>query len=164
MKIEYRFANLEDVEQLVRLRTLMQLEIHQPSDKSSIDEFSQKVKKYFLKSITQDKYHSSVAVFENKIIGNAGVVFYERPPSIKGGAGLVGYVTNVYTEKQFRGLGIGTQLMRELTKLALKLEVDKLHLGATPEGLSIYKSIGYEDPQFYNLELRKPFNKVSRGE
>jgi len=164
VKIEYRFANPEDVDQLARLRTLMQVEIHQPSDKSSIDEFTQKVKNYFLKSLTQNKFHSSVAVFENKIIANAGVVFYERPPSIKGGTGLVGYVTNVYTEKPFRGRGIGTQLVRELTVLALKLQVDKLHLGATPDGMRIYKSVGYEDPQFYNLELREPFNKVSKGE
>lgn len=161
MKVEYRFATLEDIDQLVRLRTLMQFEVNHSGDKSVPDEFTQKVKNYFLKSIPQNKYYSSIAIFENQIIANAGVVFYEKPPTIYGGSGLIGYVTNVYTEEKFRGHGIGTQLMRELNTLALKLGADKLHLGATSDGLSIYKAVGYEEPRFVNLEVRTPFSKPS---
>lgn len=161
MKIEYRFAKLEDIDELVRLRTLMQFEVNHSGDKNVPEEFTQKVRTYFLNCIPQKKYYSAVAVFENKIIANAGVVFYEKPPTIHGGSGLVGYVTNVYTEENFRGRGIGTQLMRELNKLALELKADKLHLGATSDALSIYKAVGYGEPRFVNLEVRSPFSQVS---
>lgn len=67
-------------------------------------------------------------------------------------------MTNVYTEEPFRGRGIGTQLMRELNTLALKLGADKLHLGATSDGLGIYKAVGYSEPRFVNLEVRAPFS------
>ncbi len=139
----------------------MQIEVNQAGNKSVPDEFTQKVRNYFLKSIPQNKYYSSVAIFENQIIANAGVVFYQKPPSISGGFGLIGYVTNVYTEEKFRRHGIGTQLMRELNTLALKLGADKLHLGATSDGLNIYKAVGYEQPRSVNLEVRSPFNESS---
>ena len=35
--------------------------------------------------------------------------------------------------------------MRELSALALKVGADKLHLGATSDGLSIYKDVGYTE-------------------
>ncbi|MBK9324450.1 MAG: hypothetical protein IPM97_16125 [Bdellovibrionaceae bacterium] len=88
MKIEYRFANLDDIDQLVRIRTLMQFEVNHSAEKMVPDEFRKKVKNYFLNSIPQNKYFSSVAIFESQIIANAGVVFYEKPPTIYGGSGL----------------------------------------------------------------------------
>lgn len=157
MKIQFRFATLDDIDELVRLRVLMQFEVNHTGEKTVPEEFTRKVRDYFLKTIPQNKYYSSVATFENKIIASAGVVFYEKPPTIYGGSGLIGYVTNVFTEEKFRRLGVGTQLMRELNVLALKLGADKLHLGATSDGLSIYKSVGYHEPRFVNLEVRSPF-------
>lgn len=160
MKIEYRFANLEDIDELVRLRTLMQFEVHHQGEKTVPVEFTAKVKNYFSKMIPQNSYFSAIAIIDKRIIANAGVVFYEKPPTIHGGSGLIGYVTNVYTEEKFRKHGIATQLMQNLNDLAFKLGADKLHLGATSDGLKIYKSIGYEEPRFVNLEVRSPFGNV----
>jgi GNAT superfamily N-acetyltransferase len=158
MAFTYRLAEIDDIDELVRLRTLMQFEVNDPDFENVPTEFSQKVRRYFLKSIPARQYHSPVAVFENKIVANAGVIFYEKPPTIYGGSGVIGYVTNVYTERKFRGRGIGTQLMRELSALALKVGADKLHLGATSDGLSLYKTVGYTEPRFVNLEIRNPFS------
>lgn len=161
MKIEYRLATLDDIDQLVQLRALLQFEVNHPGEKIIPIEFTEKVRNYFLKAIPQEKYFGIVAVYENKIIANAGVIFYEKPPTIHGGSGINGYVTNVYTEEQYRGRGIGTELMRELNQLALKLGADKLHLGATEDGISIYKAVGYKEPRHVNLEIRSPFKSKS---
>ena len=157
MKIEYRFATINDIDQLVQLRTLMQLEVNNYKPEDVTAEFIEKVKTYFLNSIPTKKYYSSVAIYEGKIIGTAGVCFYEKPPSLSGGFGLNGYVTNVYVEKDFRKKGIGCQMMRELSRLAIEMKADKLHLGATADGLSIYKAVGYQEPNFVNLEIKAPF-------
>ncbi len=159
MKIEYRFATINDVDQLVKLRTLMQLEVNNYKPEDVTAEFIEKVKTYFLNSIPTKKYYSSVAIYEEKIIGTAGVCFYEKPPSLSGGFGLNGYVTNVYVEKDFRQKGVGSQMMRELNQLAFEMKADKLHLGATADGLSIYKAVGYQKPNFVNLEIKTPFKE-----
>ena len=159
--IIYRLAEINDVDQLVRMRALMQLEStdYKPEDVTSV--FIEKVKDYFLKAIPSNIYYSTIAILNNKIIGTAGVCFYEKPPTLSDGTGLIGYVTNVFVEKEFRKKGIGTRMMFELNQLAVNLKADKLHLGATSDGLSMYKAVGYREPRFINLEIRYPFENRS---
>jgi GNAT superfamily N-acetyltransferase len=155
--ITYRLATPEDVQQLVELRILMQVEVNGLTNLDVTTAYLDKVIDYFEESLGTDKYSSVIALDEKYIIAAAGVCFYKKPPSIAGGSGVVGYVTNVYTREEYRGRGIGTQLMKDLNELALKKRVDKLHLGATVDGVSIYKSVGYQEPKFVNLEIK--FNK-----
>lgn len=90
MKVKYRFANLDDIDELVRLRTLMQFEVNHSDDKTVPDAFTQKVKNYFLKSIHQNKYYSSVAVSENRIVANAGLFFMKNLRRYMEALGLLG--------------------------------------------------------------------------
>jgi len=154
MIINYRSANISDLEQLVQLRILMQLEVNGLSKDKVTDDYVQKVRTYFQNTIETKKYFSAIATDGDKIVGTAGVCFYEKPPSISTGSGLVGYVTNVYTLPFYRKKGVGTTLMRKLNQIASELNAHKLHLGATLDGLSIYKAVGYEEPRFVNLEIK----------
>ncbi len=115
--IEYRLANNADIDQLVELRVLMQLEVNGLSDEHANTEYLESVKAYFNESLKNQKYYSAIALDGDVIVGTAGACFYKKPPSISGGTGLVGYVTNVYTRKEHRGNGIGTNLMRKLNEL-----------------------------------------------
>ncbi len=161
LSVEYRLAVKQDIDQLVRLRGLMQLEANEFKTEDITNEFNEKVKAYFLMAIPSKKYYGFIALINNKIIGTAGVCFYERPPSLSGGTGLAGYVANVFVEKDFRKKGIGKRMMYELNLLARELKADKLHLGSTSDGLSMYKAIGYKKPRFENLEIRFPFGDLT---
>jgi GNAT superfamily N-acetyltransferase len=152
--IEYRLATLEDLEQLIELRALMQLEANQLSTELVTPEYLEKVKTFFSNGLKNQSYSSTVAVLDTRVIATAGACFYFKPPSLIGGTGLVGYVTNVYTRKEFRSRGIGTMLMKSLNQLAIDRKADKLHLGATADGLGIYLAVGFKDPSFVNLEIK----------
>lgn len=152
--IQYRLANTNDMDQLIELRILMQLEVNHFSKVNMSPDYKEKVKNYFSQSLKNHSYESAIAVENDIIIGTAGVCFYEKPPSISGGSGLVGYITNVYTRESHRGRGIGTNLMKKLNEVAVERKADKLHLGATSDGLSIYKAVGYKEPRFVNLEIK----------
>ncbi len=152
--ITFRFAKTEDIESLIELRILMQCEVN-GTDLSSVPEnYKELVREYFLTNLSNGFYQCAIALSEDKIIATAGVCFYQKPPSINGGSGLVGYVTNVYTLESFRKKGIGSTLMKKLNELATDKRVDKLHLGATVDGDSIYRSVGYIEPRFLNLEIK----------
>lgn len=155
--IEYRLATLEDIDQLVKLRCEMQSEVNKFSDEKISAQYIESVKLFFQSALVDKTYFCSVAVVNNQIVGTAGVCFYLKPPSILGGTGLVGYVTNVYTAKLFRRKGISRQLMKELNTVAKHLRADRLHLGATAEGLNVYRAVGYLDPKYVNLEIKYPF-------
>jgi GNAT superfamily N-acetyltransferase len=152
--IKYRLGALEDLEQLIELRALMQLEANQLSDELVTPEYLEKAKTFFSNGLKDQSYSSTVAVIDKKVIATAGACFYYKPPSLIGGTGLVGYVTNVYTRNEFRKRGIGTILMKNLNQLALDRKADKLHLGATADGLGIYLAVGFKDPSFVNLEIK----------
>jgi GNAT superfamily N-acetyltransferase len=155
--IKYRFAEASDIDQLVELRVLMQIEVNEFQGHSIPAEYLEKVKSYFIESLKNQKYASAVALIGDQVVATAGVCFYEKPPSIVGGTGMVGYVTNVFTRKEYRGNGIGTNLMKKLNEFALEKKVDKLHLGATADGIKIYQTVGYQGPRFVHLEIK--FNK-----
>jgi GNAT superfamily N-acetyltransferase len=152
MNLKIRLATIDDLDDLVRLRVLMQTEVNSFEMKNVSEEYISKVRRYFESALPSKKYMSAVAVFDGRVIGTAGVCFYEKPPSIVSGTGLVGYVTNVYTEEKYRKNGIGRKLMSALVDIANEMQADKLHLGATEDGLGIYKSVGFKVPRFVNLE------------
>jgi GNAT superfamily N-acetyltransferase len=157
LNISFRTANTKDVDQLTQLRALMQLEVHNLPESCASSEFLQRVKSYLERSLRENAYYCVIALDGEQIVATAGVCFYEKPPGISGGTGLNGYVTNVFTKKNYRKMGISRRLMLELNKLAHEAKADKLHLGATSEGFSIYKAVGYKEPKFVSLELIAPF-------
>jgi len=157
-KISYRYANINDIDQLVELRILMQIEVNFISDQISPElkmNYHDLVKTYLKNKLTNEDYICAVAVSEQgKILATAGVCFYQKPPSITGGTGMVGYVTNVYTCTSHRRQGIGRELIKRLNEKAQEKKADKLHLGATSDGVNIYRNIGYKEPRFINLEIK----------
>jgi GNAT superfamily N-acetyltransferase len=161
--ISYRLATADDVQQLVELLILMQVEVNGLTNLDVTNTYLDKVIDYFENIIGTDKYSSIIALDGEYVIAAAGVCFYRKPPTIAGGSGLVGFVNNVYTRKDYRGQGVSTQLMKDLHELGRKNKVDVLHLGATPDGVNIYKSLGYEEPKFVNLEININKLKDSKG-
>ncbi len=154
-KIIYRYANLDDLNQLIELRGLMQSEVNDLSSLHIDPLYQESVKNYFLTNLPSENYMSALAVTSSGlIVGTAGVCFYQKPPSISGGSGLVGYVTNVYTRVSYRCRGVGGELMKLLNELAKIKNADKLHLGATSDGMSIYTKVGYKEPRFISLEMK----------
>ena len=157
----YRLATPQDVQQLVELRILMQVEVNGLTNLDVSTSYLDKVIDYFEAVVGTDKYTSVIALDGEYIIAAVGVCFYEKPPSISGGSGVVGYVTNVYTREDYRKRGVATQLMKDLNELARKKRIDKLHLGATEDGINLYKSIGYQESKFVHLELKVNSSKIN---
>lgn len=71
------------------------------------------VLKYFDRALRQGSYVSAVADVAGRIVSANGLVFYEKPPSLTGKFGRVGYVTNIYTLPEWRRKGLASGLMLE---------------------------------------------------
>ena len=97
-----RKANLGDVAQLVELRK-EQLIDEGCYAENNIDV---ELEKYFSISVASGSLLVWIAEEEGRIVGTAGVCFFQYPPSYSNPTGKIAYVTNVYTKIEYRKQGI----------------------------------------------------------
>lgn len=132
----------------------MQKEVN-PSNAEAIDPgYPDAVRRYFDQEISSGSYVTAVAELNGQLVSANGLIVYSKPPSITGGAGKVGYITNVYTLPEWRGRGVASDLMSLIVAYAKQARLDKLHLGATDSGIGLYERVGFKAPRFPQLEMK----------
>ena len=73
-QVMYRIATVDDVEQLVHLRTLMQCELNNLDPLKDFVEFKKATRAYFLESIKNGSYACGVAEISGLIVSTSGVI------------------------------------------------------------------------------------------
>jgi GNAT superfamily N-acetyltransferase len=80
----------------------------------------------------------------------AGTVFLqlvEKLPNPVAEAEAIGYITNLFVERSYRGCGIGGQLLQTALAACAPDEVDALILWPTPESVALYRRAGFAAPE-----------------
>jgi ribosomal protein S18 acetylase RimI-like enzyme len=150
----FRFATIEDVDQLTHLRILMQSEVSGNDPAAVKADYRKKVRDYFSEELRSGNLIGAVAELDQELIAANGVVVYKKPPSILSNSATFGYVTNVYTRPDWRGKGIAKTLLEMVISDSRTRKIDKLHLSSTEIGLPLYKNMGFIAPHEPQLELR----------
>jgi len=145
--MEIRKAKTEDCRNLTELRIEMRKEREQESLKENEQVFYNNIFGFFSENIASGNFVSYVAVDSREIIATSGLCFYKVPPSYKNPTGLVAYITNMYTKKQYRKMGIATKLLDCLIDEAKSRDCIKITLNASDAGKPIYIKYGFKDLQ-----------------
>lgn len=148
--MDYRKANVHDIPTLVdfRKRQLVDEGI-EPTIDIDTELYAFFTDKLCDGSLTQWLVEDSGAV-----IACGAMVIYDFPPSYTNKSGKRAYITNMYTDEEYRGQGIATQLLTRLVADAKESEVTKLWLGASKLGRPVYKKFGFvESPDWLEFEL-----------
>jgi GNAT superfamily N-acetyltransferase len=154
-RINYRRANIDDVEFLIdfRVRFLDELYNHPEDDEAEI--LRKALHEYFSEAIPSNDFIAWLAEYSGKIIGTSGMVVWQMPARYGGlESGKLGYILNLYTIPEARKKGICTRLLNELIKEAKSLGLKYLHLHASEEGINIYRKAGFAKPDQIELKLR----------
>jgi len=154
-KINYRRANIGDIEFLVdyRVRFLNELYNHPEDDETEI--LRKALHQYFSEAIPSNNFIAWLAEYNGKIIGTSGMVVWRMPARYWGlESGTLGYILNLYTVPDARRRGICTRLLNELIKEAKSLGLKYLHLHSSEEGMNIYRKAGFVEPDQTELMLR----------
>ena len=154
-RINYRRANIDDVEFLIdfRIRCLNELYDHPEDDETEI--LRKALREYFSETNPSNDFIAWLAEHRGKIIGTSGMVVW-RIPARYGGleSGKLGYILNLYTTPEARRKGICIRLLDELIKEAKSLGLKYLHLHASEDGINIYRKAGFTEPDQIELKLR----------
>ena len=145
MSIEIRQAGSADIEVLVQLRMEMRRERETCQLPIPETDFEELLRKYFFGAVNDGSFVSFIAWRGEMPVGCSGLSVVALPPAYGDLSGKKGYITNMYTRKEFRGQGIARKLLDRLKLFAAEAGCSTLALNASDAGYPVYKKYGFED-------------------
>ena len=116
-----------------------------------------------LKSALLDYYHrhmadgtfvSWLALDGDKIIGTSGMSFVEKPPYFTCTSGKLGLLSSMYTNPDYRRMGIAKELLDRVVNEARNYGCGAVHITASDMGVKLYTAYGFKHNgnfMMYNL-------------
>ncbi len=151
---EYRKANIEDIEELVRTRITVLRAANQLSDDADMSEVEKESYEYYKKALASGEHIAYLVYDEDKFIGAGGVSFYQVMPTFHNPSGKKAYIMNMYTAPEYRRKGIAYHTLDLLVKAARERGVSQISLEATEAGRPLYEKYGFVKMED-EMELRK---------
>ena len=142
--VKLDIAGADDISELIRLRIAYMID-----DFGSVSEYERQcmetqLPEYFERRLNKELI-AFVARAEGRLVAAAYLLIIEKPASPLLPNGFDGEVLSVYTEDNYRGQGICTQLIKNMIDYARENKLCRIDLMATDEGYPIYKKHGFED-------------------
>jgi GNAT superfamily N-acetyltransferase len=140
--IIYRPATPDDATAIAYQRRCMVIETGYGSAESYADT-ERRYADWVRAALADGRYYAHLACEGAEIVAGGGVYFYDWFPRISDPIGHYAYITNVYTQPPYRRRGIARQLMSHLLDQCRAHGVSLAMLDSTPDGHSLYESLGF---------------------
>ena len=137
-------ARKADIPELVRLRIAYVMDDWGTVSNDERRCMEEQLPDYFERRLNRELF-AFVARSEGRLVATAYLLVTEKPANPSLPNGLDGEVLSVYTEIEYRGRGIGTQLIKNLITYAKERRLCRIGLKATDGGYPLYKRLGFED-------------------
>jgi len=156
-KVSYRKATFADIPALVKMRMLFFEELKSNADNVDLEKMSKELNDYFEKEMRRENIVMWIATDEQKIVATSTMVLWQAPIGFSGiGKNGKGYILNMFTLPAYRKQGICGKLLKKLLETARSLNLEKVHLHATEDGMALYKRAGFKAPTYPELVLSLP--------
>lgn len=98
---------------------------------------------YYQKALC-DRSHIAYLVFdENRFVGAGGVSFFQVMPTYHNPSGNKAYIMNMYTNPEYRRLGIAYKTLDMLIRDTKSKGITAISLEATDMGRPLYEKYGF---------------------
>ena len=150
--IEYRIATKDDIELMMSSRLEMLRVVNNlDSDYQYSDELENCSREYFLNG----DQTTVLALDGDKVIGCASMSYMWIMPTFSHPTGKRAHLMNVYTNSNYRRMGIARTMVNMLIEDAWSKGSTEISLDATASGRPLYESMGFgTNPDCMNL-IRK---------
>lgn len=143
MSIQIRLAVPADIPQLCKLRLAYFDEEFGtlPADKTAA--IKAHLPAYFTAHLGRDCIAAAAEAEDGTLVSSALLTVIEKPANPFFPCGRSGYVLGVFTEPEYRGQGLATQIMTLILQEAKRLQLDTVTLSASDMGKPIYEKLGF---------------------
>jgi len=137
--MKYRQATVDDIPELVDYRIRQLIDEGQTPDK----DITEGNVAYFRDYFARGQMEEWVCEDDGRIIATGAIIWYSFPPSFTNGEGLKAYITNIYTDPEYRGRGIAPKILEILEKRARERDACRIWLEASKWGKPVYQKYGF---------------------
>lgn len=157
MSIVFELATKEDIDELIRMRIEYMIDDFGSVSDKEREGMERQLPDYFSRKLGTELI-AFVAKEGKRIVSVAYLHIIEMPANSILLNGLYGEVLSVYTEPEYRGQGLCTQLMKNLVEYGRETGLGRVDLSATSKGYPIYKNIGFADKEARYTDMRYKFD------
>ena len=99
---------------------------------------------FYHKHMADGTFVSWLAMDGDKIIGTSGMSFVEKPPYFTCPSGRLGLLSSMYTDPNYRRLGIARELLHRVVEEARSYGCGAVHITASDMGVKLYTAYGFK--------------------
>lgn len=145
MEIKIRRAELTDIDLLMKWRMEVLHEVFSIPPDEPMEKLERENRIYYQAELPAERHIACFAYTGDRIIGCGGICLYREMPSPDNPGGGCAYLMNIYTRLEFRGCGVGREVVNWLTERAKEKGITKIYLETSECGRSLYQEMGFTD-------------------
>ena len=98
---------------------------------------------FYVKNLATGTYVSWLAFDGDRIVGTSGMSFAEKPPYFSCPSGKLGILSSMYTDPDYRRMGIATGLLDRVVNEAREYGCGTIYITASDMGVKLYTAYGF---------------------
>ena len=142
MELEYRFAGMDELDFLVRMRIR---DLRMFSECAAGTKLEDAIRHVQMK---ENACRTLLGYAGRELAATATLYFYDVLPSNENPSGRVGQITNVWVDEAFRRQGIATRMVERLMEEA-RGEAKMVCLNSSEQALGMYERMGFSSKKGY---------------
>ncbi|PGS56564.1 GNAT family N-acetyltransferase [Bacillus sp. AFS041924] len=140
-----RLAKINDIDQLIKMRWDFTLEDDRSGRMKDCDytSFYDECRDFLLSAIKSEQWYIWIAEVEGTIVSHIYIKLVQKVPRPGRVTKPFAFMTNVYTVKEYRGIGIGSKLILRINKWVDEMKFAFVIVWPSEQGVNFYKKNGY---------------------
>ena len=128
-----------------RVDTIVELRIKQLRDEGATEDFDlvPNLQDFYKRHLADGSFVSWLAVDGDRVVGTSGMSFVEKPPYFGCPTGRIGLLSSMYTDPEYRRMGIARELLSRVIEEARTHGCGTVHVTASDMGVLLYTDFGF---------------------
>lgn len=129
-----------------KLDTFIKMRIAQLREEGATEDIDlvPELKDYYNRHMKDGTFVSWLAVDGDKIVGTSGMSFVEKPPYFSCPSGKIGLLSSMFTDPDYRRMGIAKELLSRVVKEAGDYGCGCVQITASDMGVLLYSDFGFK--------------------
>ena len=139
MAIEYRRLTDKELDTVIAMRIIQLREEGATEDVDLVPH----LRDYYNRHMSDGTFVSWLAFDGEKIVGTSGMSFVEKPPYFSCPSGKIGLLSSMFTDPDYRRMGIARQLLHRVVEEARAYGCGCVQITASDMGVKLYSAYGF---------------------